>query len=144
GARRAAPDVVAVVVEDFGARAAGAGVAHRPEIVRAGDAGDAAFGQAGDLLPQVEGLVVVDIDGGHQPVCGDAEGLGDQVPGTLDGVFLEIVAGGEIPHHFKAGVVTGGVADVVQIVVLAAGANAFLGADGALVGAGFLAGEDVL
>ncbi len=39
-ARRAAGDLVAVVVEDFRARAAGAGIAHRPEIVRGRDADD--------------------------------------------------------------------------------------------------------
>ena len=55
-AGRAAGNVVAVVVEDFGARAARAGVAHRPEIVAGGDADDALVGQAGDRLPQVEGL----------------------------------------------------------------------------------------
>ena len=44
-AGRAAGDVVAVVVEDFRARTAGAGVAHRPEIVAAGDAEDALSGR---------------------------------------------------------------------------------------------------
>ena len=41
-ARRSAPDVVAVIVEDFRAGAARPGVAHGPEIVGAGDAGDPA------------------------------------------------------------------------------------------------------
>ena len=58
-AGRAAGDVVAVVVEDLRARAARAGVAHRPEIVGGGDADDLLVGQAGDLLPQADGLVVV-------------------------------------------------------------------------------------
>ena len=65
-AGRPAGDVVAVVVEDLGTGAAGAGVAHRPEIVGGGDADDALFGKAGDPLPEVEGLVVVVIDGDRQ------------------------------------------------------------------------------
>ena len=50
-AGRPAGDRRAVVVEDFGARAARAGVAHRPEIVRGRDADDLLLGQAGDLGP---------------------------------------------------------------------------------------------
>jgi hypothetical protein len=37
-----------------------------------------------------------------------------------------------------------GVADIVEVVVLAAGADAFLRRRGALVGAAFLPGEDIL
>ena len=72
-AGRAARNVVAVIVEDLRARAAGAGVAHRPEIVAGRDADDALVGQAGDRLPQVEGLVVVVIDGDGQALLGQAE-----------------------------------------------------------------------
>ena len=122
---------VAVVVEDLRARAAGAGVAHRPEIVGAGDADDLAVGQAGDLLPQVEGLVVVDIDGDQQLVLRQAEFLGDQVPGELDRALLEIVAEREVAEHLEEGVVARGVADIVEVVVLAAGAHAFLRRGGA-------------
>ena len=62
-ARRAAPDVVAVIVENLGAGPAWPSVAHGPEIIRAGNAPDLAVGQAGDLLPQFERFIVVDIDG---------------------------------------------------------------------------------
>ena len=101
-------------------------------------------GQAGDLLPEVEGLVVVDIDGDHQPVARQAEFLGDQVPGELDGALLEIVAEREIAEHLEEGVVARGVADIVEVVVLAAGAHAFLRGGGARIGALLEAGEDVL
>ena len=43
-----------------------------------------------------------------------------------DGLFLEIVAKGEIPKHFKEGVVPRRIADIVQVIVFAAGAHAFL------------------
>ena len=47
----------------------------------------------------------------------------------VDRLFLEIVAEGEIPQHFEEGVVARGIADIVEIIVLAAGADAFLAAD---------------
>ena len=56
-----------------------------------------------------------------------AELLGDQRPGQLDRlVLLEIVAEGEIAEHLEEGVVARGVADIVEVVVLAAGAHALL------------------
>ena len=143
-AGRAAGDVLAVIVEDFRARAAGAGLAHGPEIVGTGDAQDLALGQAGDLLPQIEGVVVVDIDGDEEALLGQAVFLGDQVPGQLDGALLEVVAEGEVAEHLEEGVVARGVADVVEVVVLAAGAHAFLRRHRPVVGPGFQAGEHVL
>ena len=135
---------VAVVVEDFRAGAARAGVAHRPEIVGAGDAQDLAVGEACDLLPQLEGVVVVDIDGDQQPILRQAEFLGDQRPGKLDRALLEIIAEREVAEHLEEGVVARGIADIVEVVVLAAGAHAFLRGHRAIVGALFQAGEDVL
>jgi len=143
-AGRTAGNLVAVVEEDFRARAARAGVAHRPEIVVGGDADDARFRQAGDALPQRERVVVVVIDRHPQPVLRQTEFLGDQVPGELDRQRLEIVAEREIAEHLEKGVMARGVADVVEVVVLAAGAHAFLRGDGAVVGPPLDAGEDVL
>ena len=147
GVRRAgrpARDVRAVVVEDFRARAAGTQVAHLPEIVGAGDADDLLVGQPRDLLPELERLVVVDIDGDGQAILRQAEVLGDQVPGELDGAVLEIVAEREVAEHLEEGVVARGVADIVEVVVLAAGAHAFLRGRRLRVGALLEAGEDVL
>ena len=143
-ARRAARNLVAMVEEDFRARAARAGIAHGPEIVGGGDADDAAVGQAGDLLPQVKGLVVVVIDGDGQPVLGEAKFLGYQVPRQFNGAVLEVVAEREVAEHLEEGVVPGGVADIIEIVVLAAGADALLAGRRALVGPRLGAGEDVL
>ena len=143
-AGRAAGNVVAVVVEDLGARAARAGVAHAPEIVRGRDADDARVRQAGDPAPEIGGLVVLAEDGDAEPVLRQAELARDEGPGMRDRLFLEIVAEGEIPQHFKEGVMAGGVADIVEVVVLAAGTHAFLGGGGAAVRPLLLAGEDVL
>ena len=147
GVRRAgrpAGNVVAVVVEDFRARAAGAGVAHRPEIVGAGDAQNFLVRQAGNLLPQLEGVVVVDIHGDQQPLRRNREILGDQLPGERDGALLEVVAEREVAQHLEEGVMARGIADIVEVVVLAAGAHAFLRGDRAHIRALFQAGEDVL
>ena len=107
-------------------------------------ADDAAVGQAGDLLPQVPGFVVGVVDGDQQPVLGQADTLLDEIPGQRDGFFLEVIAEGEIAQHLEKSVVAGGIADIVEVVMLAAGADAFLHRSGAGIGALFGAGEDIL
>ena len=144
GAGGAAWDFVAVVVENFRAGAAGAGVAHFPEIVVSGDADDFVVPHAGDFFPEVSGLVVGVVDGDEEFVFREAKILGQQGPGVEDGLFLEVVAEGEVTQHLEEGVVAGGVADVVEVVVLAAGADAFLAGGGADVVALLLPGEQVL
>jgi len=121
------------VIEDFGARAAGAGFAHLPEVVFQAVLEDALLGHAG-LNPVAPGLVVPRhtvsaFEYGHvQTVLGDAEplGAGDQFPGERDGVALEVVAKGEVAEHFKKGVMAARKAHVLKIIMLAAGANALL------------------
>ena len=51
GSGRAAPDVVAVIVENLRTRTARSGVAHRPEIVATGNPQDLLLRQARDLPP---------------------------------------------------------------------------------------------
>ena len=74
----------------------------------------------------VERLVVVVIDGDEQPILRQSEMLGDEGPGELDRVGLEVIAEREIAQHLEERVVACGVADVVEIVVLAPCAHAFL------------------
>jgi hypothetical protein len=147
----AAPVLFAVVVEDLGARAAGAGVAHHPEVVGGvagalvvADADDALDRHADFLGPDVVGLVVLGVDGDGQLVLGQLVDFGQQFPGVLDGVALEVVAEAEVAEHLEEGVVTRGVADVLEVVVLAAGAHAFLRGGGAAVGTLVETEEDVL
>ena len=64
------------------------------------------------------------IDRRRQPVGIEAPLLRDQVPGELDRAILEVIAEREIAEHLEEGVVPGGVADIVEVVVLAAGADA--------------------
>src|SRR5581483_1849559 len=122
----AAKNLVAVIIEDLRTGPTWSRVAHSPEIVGAGDANDAGFRQAGNLPPQSERLVVVDVNRRGQFVFRQPELFGHQVPGELDRAILEIVAEREVAEHLKEGVMTGGVADIIEVVVLAAGAHAFL------------------
>ena len=75
---------------------------------------------------------------------GRPKSLRHQVPGELDRALLEVVAEREVAEHLEEGVVARRVADIVEVVVLAARAHAFLRRDGARIGALFQAGEDVL
>ena len=116
----------AVVEMDFRARSAGAGVAHLPEVVLLIKAENAGLRNASHFLPQVLGVVVFTEDREVELVFGQAELDREQLPSEGDGVALKVVAEREVPEHFKERVVAAGVADVFQIVMLAAGADALL------------------
>ena len=143
-ARRPAGDLVAVIVEDLGARAAGAGIAHRPEIIRGGNADDFLLRQIGDLAPELCRLVIVGIDGDQQLVLRQLQIAGEKIPGERNRALLEIIAEGEIAEHLEEGVVARAIADILEVVMLAAGAHAFLRRGCPDIGALLLAGEDVL
>ena len=51
---------------------------------------------------------------------------GDQFPGKLDGFALEVVAERKVPQHLKECVVAARKPNVFQVLMLAAGAHAFL------------------
>ena len=81
------------------------------------------------------------INGGVEALGRAAPAIDDEFPTPLDGFFLEIVTERPVPEHLEEGVVVGVVADVLEVVVLAAGTDAFLGVCGARwrVGGGFCA-----
>ena len=63
----------------------------------------------------------------HHRRCGSRpQRVDEEVPGEVDRVALEVVAEGEVAEHLEERVVARGVADVLQVVVLAAGAHAAL------------------
>ncbi len=128
GAERGAP-----VDEDLRARAARPGHAHGPVVVLHAEPDDAVVGQAGHPLPQLDRLVVVEVDAGVQLGLVEAEPalglrLGDQVPAELDGAFLEVVAEREVAAHLEEGAVPGGLAHLLDV----QRAHALLHARGAL------------
>ena len=143
-ARRPAGDPLAMVVEDLRARPARPGLAHPPEIVGGRDAHDALVRQAGDLAPEGVRLVVLGEHRDQELLGRQRELAGDQRPGMLDRLLLEVVAEGEIAEHLEEGVVARGVADVVEVVVLAARAHGLLGCGRPRIGALLDTGEDVL
>src|SRR3546814_17812535 len=96
----------------------------------------------GDLAPEFRRVVILAVHWYQQPVRRQPELTGDQLPGILDGVLLEVVAEGEVAEHLEEGVEAGGEADVLQVVVLAAGAHAFLRRGRPAVVAPLVAGED--
>src|SRR5690242_20834592 len=59
-------------------------------------------------------------------------------------MLLEVIAEGEVPKHLEKGMVAIGEADVFEIVMLPAGAHAFLGRSGTIVVALLEAEENVL
>ena len=150
-ARRATPDFRAVVIENFGARATRAGITHGPEVVRSvrstfvvADA-DHALGRHADVFgPDVIGFVIAGVDRHPELVFRQLQDTGQEGPGKIDRVFLEIVAKAEVAQHFEKSVVTGGVADVFQVTVLATGTHALLAAGSTGVCPFFLTQETVL
>ena len=150
--RRAAGDLRAMVVEDLGARAARTGIGHLPEVVgnvlrlaRLVADPNAALGRHADVLgPDVVGLVVVDVDRRPELVLRQLVDLGQQLPRVADRVALEVVAEAEVAQHLEERVVPSGVADVLQVVVLAAGAQRLLRRCGTRVWALLAPSEHVL
>ena len=140
----AAGDLGAVVVEDLGAGTAGSGVAHGPEVVLGAAAGKACRVDPYLIQPDGGGLVVIGEDRHPQPLRGQGEGPGQIVPGVVDGLALEVVAEAEVAQHLEEGVMAGGIANVFEVVVLAARAHAALGARGPGIGAALAAEEDLL
>ncbi len=150
-AGRAAGNMCAVVVENFGTGAAGAGVAHHPEIVggvaHALVVADAHhfFRRHADFPgPDVVGFVILGVDRNHQFFLRNLEDLGQQLPGVVNRFAFEVVAEAEIAEHLEEGVVACGVADIFQIIVFAAGTHALLAGGGAGVRALVETEKDVL
>ena len=80
-----------------------------------------------------------------EPLRIDRRSLGQQLPGERDRVGLEVVAEREVAQHLEERVVARGAADVLEVVVLAAGAHALLRRWSRARTVGLrLAGEDVL
>jgi hypothetical protein len=129
-----------VVVEDLRARPARTRVRHLPEVV-AGVAralvvadADAPLRRYADVLrPDVVRLVVLGVHGRPEPFGRQAVHLREQLPRVADRVALEIIAEAEVAQHLEERVVARRVADVLQVVVLAARAHAALRRGRALV-----------
>src|SRR6476620_307487 len=119
------------VVVDLGAGSGRARLAGGPVVVRLAHPLDPLGRHAGVLQPEFLGLVILFVDGdpqplGRQAVAAVVDAGGEQFPGELDGVFLEVIAKGEVAAHLEERAVPGGLADFLDV----AGADALLHAGG--------------
>ena len=115
-----------MIVKNLRAGAAGAGIAHCPEIGLGAHAGDAISRYTRLRTPQVEGFVIRLEHGDPQPVLGNAQLFRDELPSESNRIALEVVAETEIAQHLEKRVVAGRIPDVFKIIVLAAGTHAAL------------------
>jgi hypothetical protein len=81
------------------------------------------------------------VDRREEALRRDAPDLGEQFPAPGERVLLEVVAEGPVAQHLEHRVVVGIETDVLEVVVLAAGADAFLGVGHALPRGGLVAEE---
>ncbi len=129
------PGLVGCQVDvDFAARPTRARIAHLPEVVLLAAGMDVRRINVGDALPKLGGLsirlepvgfVALEIRG-VQAVLVDTPNVGEQLPGPLDGLLLEIVAERPVAEHLEERVVVGVLPDVVEVIVLPARPDALL------------------
>ena len=142
--------IAAQIHVDFGAGAAGAGIAHFPEVVFFVAVEDVVFRQ--EAQPDgacfvVGGQLVLFIsfkNRGIEPVFGQAIHLRQEFPGPAQRFVLEVIADRPVAQHFEHRVVCAVVAYVFQVVVFARHAQAFLGVGDAPVIGHLVAEEEIL
>ncbi len=109
----------AAVHVDLGAGAAGAGAAGGPEVVLHAHDLDM-LGVHALVAPHGAGLLVIGERGhpqllGVEAVAALVLGLGQQLVGVVDGLFLEVVAEREVAEHLEERAVAGGLAHLVDV-----------------------------
>ena len=114
------------IVMNFRARPARSSLAHLPEIVLLIQTYDAIASDAGTACPEIDGCIILSEYRHPELIDGQFEFFRQQRPRVIDCLFLEISAEREIAEHFEERLMTPRVADVVQIIVLAAGAYTLL------------------
>ena len=134
-ALRALGEVGAAVVVELRARAARPDVAHPPPVLlvarrEVAPAHEPLRRQADLVLPDRVGQVVGGVHGRGQPVLGDAEVAGQELPRPVDRLALEVVAEAPVAEHLEQRVVARRPADLLEVVVLAGDAQAALVVDG--------------
>ena len=121
----------AMVIEYFTARPARPGIGHLPEIVGAAaglvaDAHDTICRHADLFGPDIVRFIVGLVHRHPQLVLGQFVNAGEQLPRVLNRILFEIITKAEIAQHLEKRVMPRGIANVFQIIVLAAGAHAAL------------------
>ena len=141
---------------EFGARTARTGFAHHPEVVLHVAVDDLDFRittrRAEKFRPDVVGFLVEisgiallrSVNRGVETMRGQPPAPDDEFPRPRDRLLFEIVSKRPVPQHLEHRVVVGVVADILEVVVLAARADAFLGVCRARrIVRGFLDAEEI-
>ena len=108
-----------------------------PEVVGLAEAEDVLFGNADDLVPDLKGLIVIQVDRGIQAVLLQAHHFRQELPAERNGLVLEVIAEGEVAQHLKVGAVAISLADVLNV----AGTDALLAGGDTVPGRLLLPGE---
>ena len=116
----------AQIVVQLGAGTAGASVGHLPEVVAVAQGVNPLRRDPGDLDPEPRRLRVGVMHGDKEAVRIESHVGGQESPGVLHGLALEVVAEGEVAEHLEEGVVAGRTPHLLEVVVLAPGAHTFL------------------
>ena len=141
--------VAAQVNVDFGTGAAGAGVAHLPEVVVLVAVDDMVSGHV--ALPVAGGFVVAAeaFVGRALEHCGvqalgvELEHVDKVFPGPVDGFLLEVIAEAPVAEHLEHGVMVGVHAHLFEVIVLAAHAQTLLRVGHTVIFCGFIAENNV-
>src|SRR5262245_37741609 len=99
-------------------------VAHRPEIF--GKRRDTVRIETDCVDPQIACLRVVRVYRDPQPLLRQLQYFRDELPRPTDRLFFEITGEAEVTDHFDDRVMARRIADVLQVVVSAAGTHAAL------------------
>ena len=107
-------EFLTTVIEDFGIRT-GWTLTNVPEVILVRDQ---VVLSNPDFTPLIVSVVVLGVVGDVEPLGVKIEPLvaGQQFPGPRNNLVLEVVTNGEVPQHFKHGVVPGSLPNVFNIV----------------------------
>jgi len=115
-----------VIVKNFRAGTTRASRPHHPEIVIRCDPDNPIIRKSSNLFPNLSGLIIGVVDRDIKLVLVDPEIFGQQLPRIRDRLFLKIITKGEVPEHLEKRQMPRRISNVIQIIVFATRADAFL------------------
>lgn len=140
-----------MVKKDFSTRTTRPRFGHLPEVVRriarafiVANANDPLGWDSNHRRPKVIGLFIFGIDRDPEFFHRQSINLGQQFPGKLNCIALEIISKTEVTQHFEERMVAGGVAHVLKIIMFATGTHAALCRGCSTIGSLLTAQKNVL
>ena len=110
----AATVLLATVIVHLRARTAGTG-AVLPEVVLLAKAEDPICCDTDLLVPDIEGLIVIFVDGRIQTVLLQANDLCQKLPAPGNCFSLKVITKGEVTKHFEVCAMTGSLTDILDV-----------------------------